>query len=130
MIKKIVIIILSIAALLMLDLVFRPYLRQRDAVKVIKTVLTHWENGNLTLAMPYWVKENNSPPVFGLTGYEIEVKTFTKIAGTQTAQISATLDFSPNNPMPSGRIWIFELEKSRYGWKITDFRLAKNNPLQ
>ena len=123
----VIVAVLLIFALLVLDLVLRPSLRQKDAVKVVDTVLTHWVNGDLPLAMAYWVKEIDTPPVFGLVDYEIDVGTFGKSAGRHTAQIPATLDFTPNNPLPSGKIWIFEMERARYGWKITDFHLAEGS---
>jgi len=121
-----VIIGLSIVALLALNFAIKPYLRQRDAMRIVKTVLAYWENGDLALAMPYWEKETDSPPVYNLITYKIEEGKVSKNNGVYSAHIISTLDFPPGNLFPSGKKWIFELNKTRYGWKITDFHLLKN----
>jgi hypothetical protein len=46
-------------------------MRRQDAVKVVRTVLTHWKNGDLTLAMPYWKVPEDSPPIYALLAYEM-----------------------------------------------------------
>jgi len=124
--KKNIIIGLSIVAFLTLSFATKPYLHQRDAARIVETVLAHWENGDLALAMPYWEKAVDSPPVFNLTTYKVEEGNVSKNNGKHVAQIFATLEFPPGNPLPSGNKWIFELNKTRYGWKITDFRIFSN----
>jgi len=124
--KQNVIISISIIALLALNFTLKPYLRRRGAIRIVKTVLAHWERGDLTLAMPYWEKGVDSPPVYDLIIYEIGEVKFNKNDGAYYAQIIATLDFPPGNLFPSGKKWIFELNRTRYGWKITDFRLFEN----
>jgi len=122
---KNIIIVLSIFALLALNFIVTPYLRLRDAQSVVETVLTHWKNNNLTLAMPFWEKEIDSPPVYDLMAYEIGNGTINKVDGAYTADFTATLDFPQGNLFPSGKQWIFKLKKSRYGWKVTDFLYAE-----
>ena len=124
--KQNIIIAVSILALLTLNLTIKPYIRRRDATRVVEAVLTHWAEGDLLLAMPYWEKEIDSPPVYNLITYKIEEKKFSKNNGTYSAQIIAALDFPPGNLFPSGKRWAFELNKTRYGWKVADFHLFDN----
>lgn len=124
--KQNIIVGLLFVVLLTLNFTIKPYLRQRDTVRIIETVLTHWENGDLTLAMPYWEHEVDSPPVYNLLAYEVGKGKVSRNNGRYSAQIIATLNFPPGNPLPSGKKWIFELIKTRYGWKITDFHILRN----
>ena len=123
--KKNIAITISIIALLALSYAVKPYLHLRDAQKIVTTVLTLWENNDLTLAMPYWEKEINSPPVYDLIDYKIGKGEISKENGTYFAHFTAILNFPPGNLFPSGEQWIFKLKKLRYGWKITDFRLSE-----
>ena len=50
--KQNIIVGLLFVVLLTLNFTIKPYLRQRDTVRIIEAVLTHWENGDLTLAIP------------------------------------------------------------------------------
>lgn len=124
--KQNIVISLLLVALLFLNLSVKPYLRRRDAIRIIKTVLTHWGNDDLMLAMPYWEKEIDSPPIYDLLTSEIIEGKIGKKDGVHIAQITATLEFPPGNPFYSGKKWIFELNKTRYGWKIMDYSLSEN----
>ena len=130
MIKKIIPITVFISALLFLSFFGKPYLRRKDALKVVHSVLSYWENGNLSEAMPFWERKDDFPPVYDLLTYEIGKKTFGKKDGVYNALVAVTLYFSPSNRFPSGKEWIFELNKTRYGWKIIDFRLSANQTSQ
>jgi len=121
--KQYFVIGLVFVVLLILSITIKPNLRQRDVTRIVETVLTHWENGDIPMAMSYWERAVDSPPVFGLTAYEINDGKVIKKNGIFSAQVTATLDFSPNNTFPSGKKWIFDLNKTRYGWKIIDFHL-------
>lgn len=122
--RKTAISIITFLCVLAFSVQIRSCLRQKDAVKTVRAVLTDWKNGNLILAMSYWTDETDSPPVYGLTGFEIGDLEINKTGGMYTALVTATLEFTPDNPMPSGKSWVFTLKKTRYGWKIFDFRLA------
>lgn len=123
--KRNIILFLSIVVLLSFNLVVRPYWQRKDAVKVVETVLAHWKKGDLTLAMRYWEKEKDSPPIYGLTAYKIGKGQLDKKSGMPHARIAVTLDFPPDSPFPSGKEWTFELNKTRYGWKVAAFRLSE-----
>ena len=115
-----------IAALLFLNSFGRPYLRRRNALKTVQTVLNHWKDGNLTQAMSFWEHEKDSPPVYNLSGYRIVKQIFKKEDNVYTALITTVLYFPSNNQFPSGEKWLFKLAKTRHGWRITDFRLVQN----
>jgi hypothetical protein len=121
-------ILVAIAAIFLLYglSAFKSTLRRHDAVKIVRTVLTHWKNSDLTLAMAYWEKESDSPPVYDLIAFEIGKGSVVKKDGTYTAQVSVDLNFPPGNQLPSEGKWTFSLTKTRYGWKITDFVLSDN----
>ena len=123
-------IITAIAILTFLAAVFflKSSLRRNDAVKTVKSVLTHWKSGDLTLAMPYWEAQENSPPVYDLLAYEIGEGEVVKRNGMYHAHVSAVLEFPQGNQFPSGKTWLFQLIKTRYGWKITDFDILENLP--
>ncbi|MCK5591748.1 MAG: hypothetical protein KAI72_07315 [Candidatus Pacebacteria bacterium] len=126
MAKRIILITVFVSALLFLNFFGKSYLRRRNALQVMQTVLTYWENGDIPQAMSFWENENNSPPVYEILTYEIGKKTFGKEDGVYTAFIAVTIYFPTNNQFPTGKEWIFELNKTRYGWKIMDFRLSTN----
>ncbi len=121
--KKILPVTAIIIALSLLIFVGKPHLRRRNALNAVRTVLTHWENNDIPSAMAYWKKEQDSPPVNGLLNYEIRKREFSRKRGIYTAHISALLHFPKGTQLPSGREWVFELNKTRRGWKIIDFRL-------
>jgi len=126
MTKRSVLVASLIIAILSFNFFLKPYLQFKDALKIVKTILTHWENNDLTLAMSYWEKEIDSPPIYSLMSYEIGKGEITKKDGMYSAQINVTLDFSLDSHFPSGKNWIFKLNKTRYGWKVKDFRLIED----
>ncbi|MCK5083006.1 MAG: hypothetical protein KAR31_08895 [Candidatus Omnitrophica bacterium] len=128
--KKIILIAAVIAAFLCLTLFGKPYFRRKNALKVVESVLIHWTNDDVPTAMSFWEREYKSPPVYDLLSYEIGKKTFEQKDDIYTARISATLYFPTGNQMPSGKEWIFELNKTRYGWKIMDFRISADQASQ
>ncbi|OGX38336.1 MAG: hypothetical protein A3C36_00580 [Omnitrophica WOR_2 bacterium RIFCSPHIGHO2_02_FULL_52_10] len=122
--------IAAIALLTFLASIFflKSVLRREDAVKTVRAVLKHWRNGDLTLAMPYWEAQEDSPPVYDLMAYEIGEGEVIKKDGMYHARVSAVLEFPQGNPFPSGKKWSFQLMKTRYGWKIKDFVISENLP--
>jgi len=122
--KKTTLIALScVVALLFLFLVAKPYLKKRDVTNTVKNILIHWQNGDLTLAMTYWEKETDSPPIYGLKSFKIHRAKFFKKDNIQQGYVIATLYFTPDNQFPTEKKWIFELKKTRYGWKVAKFDL-------
>ena len=123
-------IVAAIAILVVLAAIFslKPMLRRNDAVKTVRVVLNHWKNGDLTLAMPYWEMQEDSPPVYDLMAYQIREAGITKKDGLYHARVSAMLEFPLGNQFPSGKKWSFQLIKTRYGWKIKDFVLSEDLP--
>jgi hypothetical protein len=118
--KRYFIIPAVIGLLLSLQLFLKPYFQKRDALNVVTTVLTHWKNTDLTLAMPYWEKQADMPPVYNLIDYKIKNIKLEKKKDAYHAQITAALEFPPGNISSSKKEWRFVLNKTRYGWKIFD----------
>ena len=123
--KKNLPITVFIIVILLFIFVGKPHLRRRNALNAFHAILTYWENNDLILAASYWEKEQDSPPVYDLLAYDIGEKEFGRKDGIYNARITVTLYFSAGNTLPSERKWIFELNKSRHGWKVVDFRLKK-----
>ena len=117
-------IILGILLLLSLNFLLKPYLHQREVIRIVETVLINWQHGDLTLNYAFWKNPEKSPPIYGLISYKIKNKDFSKRGKLSYAKISATLEFAPDNITPSGKDWVFELEKDDGGWKIVNFRLT------
>ena len=125
MIKKNLPIIILIIAVLVIIFVGKPHVRRRNALNVVRSVLAYWQKGDLPSAMAYWEKEQDSPPVSSLLNYEITEKEFSRERNIYIARISAVLNFPEGSQFPSKREWIFELNKTRRGWKIVGFHLKK-----
>jgi hypothetical protein len=123
--KKAIPVAAAIVVLLLLVFVGKPYQRQKDALKVVHTVLSRWKHNDLILAMSYWEKESNSPPVYDLLTYEVVGKEFGRKDGIYYARVAVALYFPIGNRTPSGREWVFELNKTQRGWKVIDFRLKE-----
>ncbi len=123
--KKAFFAILAVAVLLALNFAGKSHLRRRNSLKVVETVLNLWKNNDSVLAMSYWEKEINSPPIYSLLTYEIGKKEIDKKDALYHAYISATLYFPAGSRSPSGREWLFELNKTHHGWRIVDFRLQE-----
>ena len=84
----------------------------------------HWENNEIPQAIFFWEKRDRAPPVYDLLTYEIGKKSSGKKDDIYNALVSVTLNFPTNNPLPSGKEWIFKLNKTRFGWKVIDFRIS------
>jgi len=69
MTKRNILIASLVIAMLSFNIFLKPYLHFKDAIKIVKTILPRWENNDLTLAMPYWEKEIDSPPIYSLMSF-------------------------------------------------------------
>ena len=107
-------------------LMTKSYFLQKDALKVVRSVLQSWQDDDLVSAISHWENEEASPPIYGLAAYDISRGTITKKDGTYYAKVLATLIFAENARFPSSKQWTFILKKTRYGWKITDFILSED----
>ncbi len=121
--KNKIFIIAGFLFLLSLNVFLKPYLEKREAAKIVQTVLKCWQKGDLLNVYSFWKDPKKSPPVYGLVSYAIINKSFLKKEGIPCARISVRLGFTPDNISPSGKEWVFELEKSGIGWQIIDFQL-------
>lgn len=120
--NKNILIISVIICLLGINLLLVPYIHRREAIKIVNTVLNLWVEGDLPSAFDHWEDQQKTPPIYDLASFEINQKTFSKKDGIRQAQISATLTFPAGHTLPSGRKWVFELQKTPLGWKIVDCR--------
>jgi len=109
-----------IVIILAINLILIPYLHRRTVNRIVDEVLTHWKTGDFLLAYNLWETEDKSPPVNGLSSFKITNRLFDKNKGRRHALITADLQFTRDNLLPSG-IWTFELSDTHIGWKITDF---------
>lgn len=120
-----ILIFLVVAIVISLNIFLKPYLHEREVINTVKTVLTHWQKGDIPSVYPFWQDPQKSPPIYGLASSEIKDKIFSEKDGISYAKISVILEFSQNNILPSGKEWVFELGKTKYGWKILDFQLTR-----
>ncbi len=111
--------------LLSLNIFLKPYLEQREVIKIVRTVLTCWQKGDLPSVYALWKNPEKSPPVYGLISYKIKNKYFGKREKISYAQVSTMLEFTTDNIAPSEKEWMFELEKGNGSWKIIDFHLIE-----
>lgn len=121
--KNKIFIILGVLFVLSLNFFLKPYLERREVVKIVRTVLTCWQKGDLLSVYNFWKDPKKSPPIYDLISYTIRDKSFGRKGGISSARISVTLEFAPGNTSPSGKEWIFELEKTNLGWQIIAFHL-------
>jgi len=119
--KQIVVILSILITLIALKLAVQPYIQHRSANRVVKSVLNYWQSGDLLSAIDYWKDPQQTPPIYNLTSYEITKKEFSKENKTDYAKIYVDADFATEGLLPSGKEWVFRLEKTRYGWKIIGF---------
>lgn len=118
--KTTLITVAAVSIILILNFVVKPILNNNAAVGVVKTVLNHWKLGDITKVYVYWLDNKSTPPIYDLLDYKIKDKEFSKKNGMKLAKVTVTMDFEMSNVLPSGRRWIFELNDTRYGWKIIE----------
>ena len=106
------------------SLFLTPYLHRREVTRTVTAVLDGWASGAIPETFQYWEDPNNAPPAYGLVAYKITKKVMDKEDGRRNARISAALEFSADNVLPSGKEWIFELRETKLGWKIKKFSAA------
>ena len=106
------------------NLFLTPYLHRREVIRTVTAVLDGWASGAIPETFPYWEDPNNAPPAYSLVAYKITKKVMNKEDGRRNAQISAALEFSAGNVLPSGKEWIFKLRQTKLGWKIESFSAA------
>ena len=103
-----------------------PYLYRREAIRTVQSILKSWKTGNLLDAISAWENMQKSAPVYGLLSSHITKGIFDNKDGMRHAQNFTILEFTADNPMPSGKTWVFELNKTSLGWKVISFRLVEN----
>ncbi len=102
-----------------------PLINRQKASATAKTIFNHWLKDDPAAAISYFLDVNKSPPIYDLKSYEIKKVKFEKVNGRLLARFYVVLNFPMNNPLPSGRVWVCELEKlSRY-WRASDFYLSQ-----
>ena len=102
-----------------------PLINHQKANAAAKDILNDWLKSDLTAAQKYFIEIRKAPPIYNLTSYEIKKVKFEKVDGRLLARFYVLLNFAPNNPMPSGKIWVCELEKLSRGWMASDFYLSQ-----
>lgn len=129
--QKLYLISLAIlGALIFISTVAKPLAKRRDAVRVVKIVLTQWRGKDQVKARDQWLNQKNYPPVYNLNDYKFLKKTYEKIDGVLHAEFDVLLTFENNEVLPSGREWRFKLKDTKFGWKITHFTLLDKDYLE
>ena len=109
--------------------VFIPYLHNREATRVVMSVLNAWSTNDFVKAFDGWEIQQQSPPIYGVTSWTILKKIFDRQDGVRHAQFLVFIKFNPGVDMPLEKVWVFELKKTRLGWKIVDFHLSQNQSI-
>ena len=113
------------------NVLLTPYLHRRETARIVRAVLEDWKNGQILEAFQYWENPQKSPPVEGLVSYKINQQILDEKDGRRHARIFTMLEFpSGETAAPSGLEWVFELQQTRIGWKITDWRLSSRTDRQ
>ena len=123
-------IIYAVIAVLFYLFVFIPYLHNREATRVVVSVLKAWSENDFVKAFDGWLIQQQSPPIYGVSSYKILKKTFDRQDKTRHARFFVFIKFNDEVDLPSERIWEFELKKTSLGWKIIDFHLSKDQSQQ
>lgn len=103
-----------------INFIFIPFLHHREVTRIIDSVLHYWQGPEFSKAYEHWEEYQKSPPIYDLQDYKIVKRAFGKADGVRTATFYIILNFPVNNPTPSGKTWVFELKKTRLGWKIVE----------
>lgn len=120
-VKNILIVVSVIALGVCANFFLTPYLHERETTRIVTAVLDGWASGAIPETFQYWEDPNNAPPAYSLLSYQINKKIFDEKNGRRRAQIFVALEFSPENILPSGKEWMFELRQTKAGWKIKNF---------
>lgn len=120
-VKNILLVVSVIALGVCANFFLTPYLHERETTRIVTTVLDGWVSGAIPETFQYWEDPNNTPPAYSLLSYQINKKNFDEKNGRRRAQIFVALEFSPENILPSGEEWMFELRQTKAGWKIKNF---------
>ena len=123
------IIALSVFLFISVFLHVKNYLKQREVARLVTTVLNYWLKDDLSKTYIYWENEKETPPIYGLMSYEIKGQILGRRENAPYGQVYATFEFTPNNLLPSDKEWVFEIIKTRYGWKIKDLHPNYEKPL-
>jgi len=122
-----IIIAVILFVLLAAHFLLMPSVQKKTITKICETALIHWKNNDISKIYNLWIKEEKAPPVYDLLSYTIDDYRKFKIEGTHYAKVYVTLEFAPQNILPSGEQWVFNLTHTRWGWKIKNFILASND---
>lgn len=102
-----------------------PLINRQKANATVRVIFAHWLKNDSAAALGYFSDIKKFPPIYDLKSYEIKKVKFEKVNGRLLARFYVILNFPINNPMPSGKTWVCELEKlSRY-WRASDFYLSQ-----
>ena len=120
--------ILSLALILSLGFLVKNCVEKREITKMVQTILKCWINDDISKTYVFWENEEEAPPVYGVISYELTGHILGQKNNKPYAQIFTTIEFTPQNMSPSGKEWVFEVVKTRYGWRVKDFHLNYEKP--
>ncbi|MCA9400453.1 MAG: hypothetical protein KC713_02415 [Candidatus Omnitrophica bacterium] len=109
--------------LIILSTVSKPYFDRRQSTNILVHILELWQEGNHVEAIQYWNEYEESPPVNYIDSYKIVDKEYTKKGSHYAGRFIVRLYFEDNLVLPSGRQWEFVIEKTKFGWFVTRFKM-------
>ncbi len=117
-------ILAGIVFFLAINIVVVPFISRGKAKATVNRMMNFWIQNDTAMAMKYFIHANDSPPFYDLKSYKIHKVKFLKVDGKLRAQFHMTLEFPPDNIVPSGKTWICELTRVDRQWKVLKFVLS------
>lgn len=125
--KTNIIIVSLIVAIVSLNFLLKPYLRDREAKQFVESILTDWQDGNISIVMSHWANHtvNTIPPIDNILSYSIEDIQHYKKDKSRYTDVTIFLELAPNRTFPSGSKWKFRLKKTTFGLQIYEFNILR-----
>ena len=114
----------AVLFILFINFVFIPFINRQKATAIIKTILSDWAQQDAAAALKHFQDPGKSPPIYNLKSYEIKKMIMEKQNRTLVAKFSVILNFSEDNVFPSGKTWLFELERVERNWMVVRYYMT------
>src|SRR3990167_6779822 len=118
-------ILATAAFFLVIYFVAIPLMNRQKAASTARALFGYWLENDAVTALKFFSDIKKFPPIYDLKSYKIVKVKMGRVNGRLLARFYVTLEFPPNNPMPSGKVWVCELEKFSRGWQDADFYLSQ-----
>ena len=105
----------------LINFVLIPTINRQRATRVVQNIFTLWIAEDYASPLKHFYEPEKSPPVYNLTSYEIKNLSMIKANGALTAKFSVILNFANGNVLPSGKLWLFELQQMGRHWMVLKY---------